>query len=548
MNTYDHANVNVSGEQPKGADGRPPDPSAAEQAASTSASEAQSAVGAVNAPAAPEAPVAAEAASAADAPAASAARAAAGTRPLGDSGQQACPPRPDAPDAAVPGYGGPAYPYGAPVYPPACPPAYPPACPPTYPPTDSGAQDGSAHACPPQPEGYAGPAYPSGYGAPACPNAYAAPAYGPYGDPYAYGPYGPYGPYGYAPYQGYGYAYPAGAYPPVQPPYYAAPAPAPAAAPAKAAEPSKYAPAKHFFKWVAAIIGVFFAVLAIETVATEVILLVIMAWGSEDFIYSIFSFGDGYMWLNLLVQITWLAAMIPWWFHLCKRGIGLVREPKEDEKGIPNAALVALRIVAIIFLGFSLQVLISLILSAILPLFPSVESSYETLVEETGMGSYTIATFISSCIAAPIVEELTFRGITFQFALRAVCPEWKGNLSKDAYGKLQVSTAQFWMANVLQAVTFGVMHLNITQGVYAFVLGLVLGWVYWRTGKLRYSMGLHAAFNTLSYAMDYFFAFFDTMGFPGFLVEYLGSIVLLVAGLFIYYRATKNTALKAKEA
>lgn len=502
MNIYDH--TNVPDEQPKGADGQGPDPSAAEQAASVDASETQGAAAAVNAAGAPEVPAA---------------------------------------TAAAPGCG-PAYPYGAPAYPPVYPPAYPP----TYP-DASGPQDDSAHACPPQPEGYAGPAYPYGYGAPTCPSAYAAPAYGPYGDPYAYGAYGAYGPYvpyGYAPCPGYGY--PPSAYPPVQPPYYAAPAPVPAPAPAKAAEPSKYAPAKHFFKWVAAIIGVFFAVLAIETVATEVILLVIMAWGSEDFIYSIFTFGDGYMWLNLLVQITWLAAMIPWWFHLCKRGIGLVREPKEDEKGIPNAALVVLRIVAIIFLGFSLQVLISLILSAILPLFPSVESSYETLVEETGMGSYTIATFISSCIAAPIVEELTFRGITFQFALRAVCPEWKGNLSKDAYGKLQVSTVQFWMANVLQAVTFGVMHLNITQGVYAFVLGLVLGWVYWRTGKLRYSMGLHAAFNTLSYAMDYFFAFFDTMGFPGFLIEYVGSIVLLVAGLVIYYRATKNTALKTTKA
>ena len=57
----------------------------------------------------------------------------------------------------------------------------------------------------------------------------------------------------------------------------------------------------------------------------------------------------------------------------------------------------------------------------------------------------------------------------------------------------------FWVANVLQALAFGVLHMNIIQGSYAFALGILQGWVFWRTGKLGYAMLLHFALNASSY-------------------------------------------------
>jgi membrane protease YdiL (CAAX protease family) len=39
------------------------------------------------------------------------------------------------------------------------------------------------------------------------------------------------------------------------------------------------------------------------------------------------------------------------------------------------------------------------------------------------------------------------------------------------------------------------MHGNLSQFFYAFGLGLLLGYVYARTGKLRYSIGLHMIIN-----------------------------------------------------
>ncbi len=50
-------------------------------------------------------------------------------------------------------------------------------------------------------------------------------------------------------------------------------------------------------------------------------------------------------------------------------------------------------------------------------------------------------------------------------------------------------------AVLTSALIFGLFHGNLSQMIYAFTLGLVFGYVYLRTGKLRYSMGLHMAVN-----------------------------------------------------
>ena len=47
----------------------------------------------------------------------------------------------------------------------------------------------------------------------------------------------------------------------------------------------------------------------------------------------------------------------------------------------------------------------------------------------------------------------------------------------------------------MQAALFGLFHLNWIQGIYAFALGIVLGYVCERGGSIYYSMGLHLLFN-----------------------------------------------------
>lgn len=85
---------------------------------------------------------------------------------------------------------------------------------------------------------------------------------------------------------------------------------------------------------------------------------------------------------------------------------------------------------------------------------------------------------ISICIAAPIFEEMLFRGAIEGHLLR----KWKN----PRWGIL------------VSALIFGVIHGNPAQILFAFLLGLVLGEMYYRTGSLLPGIILHFINNTAS--------------------------------------------------
>ena len=78
-------------------------------------------------------------------------------------------------------------------------------------------------------------------------------------------------------------------------------------------------------------------------------------------------------------------------------------------------------------------------------------------------------------ILAPLVEETLFR----RFLIDRMRP----------YGER--------LAVVTSALAFGLFHGNFAQFFYAFGLGLVFGYVYLRTGRLRNSAALHMLINFL---------------------------------------------------
>ena len=76
-------------------------------------------------------------------------------------------------------------------------------------------------------------------------------------------------------------------------------------------------------------------------------------------------------------------------------------------------------------------------------------------------------------ILAPIMEEVFYRKMMIDRLRR--------------YGDLP--------AILLSGVIFGLIHGNFSQFFYAALSGIVLGYVYLKTGKLRYTVGLHMAIN-----------------------------------------------------
>ncbi len=83
-------------------------------------------------------------------------------------------------------------------------------------------------------------------------------------------------------------------------------------------------------------------------------------------------------------------------------------------------------------------------------------------------------------ILAPITEEIVFRG-----ALLRVLLETFGHQKR-------------WIAIVISALIFAVIHGNVAQGTHAFIGGIALGWLYMRTRSVLPGIVLHWVNNSIA--------------------------------------------------
>ena len=106
-------------------------------------------------------------------------------------------------------------------------------------------------------------------------------------------------------------------------------------------------------------------------------------------------------------------------------------------------------LLALLLLSVGLQYVISYLMNFIGMLRPDWMQSYSELIDTAGIGTFSPLTIIYAILIAPVSEELVFRGVTFGYAKKA----------------LPVTGAI-----CLQAVLFGIFHLNMIQGIYAAFL------------------------------------------------------------------------------
>lgn len=92
--------------------------------------------------------------------------------------------------------------------------------------------------------------------------------------------------------------------------------------------------------------------------------------------------------------------------------------------------------------------------------------------------------YLTVGIAAPILEELIFRGVILKNFLKKHKPMW----------------AIFW-----SAFLFGVFHLNPWQFLAAFLIGLIIGWLYYKTKSIWPGIFVHFLNNSISFFMAYHF-------------------------------------------
>ena len=110
------------------------------------------------------------------------------------------------------------------------------------------------------------------------------------------------------------------------------------------------------------------------------------------------------------------------------------------------------------------------------------------LIEQAGIPNTMEETFIamsrnsfgvlSIALLAPILEELLFRGAI--------------------QGLLQDTLKSPWKAIVISSLIFGIVHMNPAQIPFAFLLGMMFGWLYYRTGSLLPGIVGHVLNNSIA--------------------------------------------------
>ena len=103
-----------------------------------------------------------------------------------------------------------------------------------------------------------------------------------------------------------------------------------------------------------------------------------------------------------------------------------------------------------------------------------VEGEFDMIMKDR-MGYFVVG------LLAPLAEEIVFRGAILRSLLR-----WKSNP---------------WVGIVISAILFAVIHMNPAQMPHAFLIGLLLGWMYWRTDSIVPGVVYHWVNNTVAYIL-----------------------------------------------
>ena len=123
-------------------------------------------------------------------------------------------------------------------------------------------------------------------------------------------------------------------------------------------------------------------------------------------------------------------------------------------------------------------------LSRLLSLLPldNIIGSYRDTQESLLAGRLVIQ-ILSVSVLVPVTEELVYRGLVCQRLQRLLGDK---------------------IAVFMSAGLFAVFHFNLLQGIYAFIAGIVLGYVYLKYNTVVYCMILHGIANLTAVLVNYF--------------------------------------------
>ena len=131
------------------------------------------------------------------------------------------------------------------------------------------------------------------------------------------------------------------------------------------------------------------------------------------------------------------------------------------------------------------------------------------------------SSFLVTAIFAPVFEEWMCRGVVLRGLLTKMKPGW---------------------AIVISALFFALIHMNPWQALNAFIIGLVMGYVYYKTGSLLLTMLIHFVYNGTAVITAQFTDtdnveyWFETMPMGAYIPLIIAGAAVLAACLWAFHR------------
>ncbi|WP_167605813.1 CPBP family intramembrane glutamic endopeptidase [Maribellus sediminis] len=170
-------------------------------------------------------------------------------------------------------------------------------------------------------------------------------------------------------------------------------------------------------------------------------------------------------------------------------------------------------------------------LGNLIPMPESIKKAFMDFGSQTG-----VFAFLMMVVAAPILEELIFRGIILDGLLKNYSPQ---------------------KSILISALLFGLVHLNPWQFVTGLIIGIFSGWVYYRTRSLSYSIIIHASANLSAYLTHFFVddstAMDETLvqmygGLTNLILAIVGSIIIVLVSTYFLQKEFNKAPLKVAAA
>lgn len=210
--------------------------------------------------------------------------------------------------------------------------------------------------------------------------------------------------------------------------------------------------------------------------------------------------------LVTLVNLVIIAGVGLWYYFIRMRRD---RSPVDYRK-ILSPGTVGMMVGTALCAQFACAIVLQIFAKA----FPGIYGNYEKLMEVSDINVLPAwATLLIVAVWAPLAEELVFRAMLFRTLRKGFC---------------------FWAAALISGAAFGIYHMNLVQGIYAGLLGLLLAWFYEKTNSLLGCYLFHFLFNLLNYALPAV----QESGVPQVLIGLFSLLMILasIPGLIILLR------------